>query len=66
MDVTSGQRGAAGRPTTCSAGRAVELIDRTDERGALDRLVGAVRAGMSGVLVLRGEPGLARQCCSTT
>jgi hypothetical protein len=43
-----------------SPGRAVELIDRTDERGALDRLVDAVRAGMSGVLVLRGEPGVGK------
>lgn len=60
MDVSPGQPGAAGRLTTRSPGRAVELIDRTDERGALDRLVDAVRAGMSGVLVLRGEPGVGK------
>jgi DNA-binding CsgD family transcriptional regulator len=43
-----------------SPGRAVELVDRTDERGTLDRLVGAVRAGQSRVLVLRGEPGIGK------
>jgi hypothetical protein len=62
MDVSpaAGQRAAAGRLTMPSPGRAVELIDRTDERGTLDRLVGAVRAGQSLVLVLRGEPGVGK------
>jgi hypothetical protein len=62
MDVSpgAGQPGAAGRLTMRSLGRTVELIDRTDERGALDRLVGAVRAGQSPVLVLRGEPGVGK------
>jgi len=62
MDVSpgAGQPGAAGRLVTRPPGRAVELIDRTDERGALDRLVGAVRAGQSRVLVLRGEPGVGK------
>src|SRR5579864_907321 len=54
------QPGAAGRLTMRSPGRAVELIDRTDERAALDRLVGEVRAGQSPVLVLRGEPGVGK------
>jgi DNA-binding CsgD family transcriptional regulator len=33
------------------------LLDRFPERAALDRLLDAARAGRSGVLVLRGEPG---------
>ena len=37
--------------------RATELTDRLSERGALDRLVEAVRAGESRVLVVRGEAG---------
>jgi DNA-binding CsgD family transcriptional regulator len=36
------------------------LTDRLDERGVLDRLVEAVRAGESRVLVLRGEPGIGK------
>ena len=36
------------------------LIDRHRERGLLDRLVDAVRAGESKVLVLRGEPGVGK------
>ena len=36
------------------------LIDRHRERGLLDRLVDAVRAGESRVLVLRGEPGVGK------
>jgi DNA-binding CsgD family transcriptional regulator len=36
------------------------LTDRLSERRALDRLVGAVQAGESGVLVLRGEPGVGK------
>src|ERR1700722_17451723 len=42
------------------AGRASGRTDRRDERGVLDRLVGAVRAGGSGVLVVRGEPGVGK------
>ena len=33
------------------------LLDRLPERAALSRLLDAARAGRSGVLVLRGEPG---------
>jgi AAA ATPase domain len=36
------------------------LTDRRRERGALDRLIDAVRAGESQVLVLRGEPGVGK------
>jgi DNA-binding CsgD family transcriptional regulator len=36
------------------------LIDRRDERAALDRLTNAVRMGESRVLVLRGEPGIGK------
>ncbi|HEV2260273.1 MAG TPA: AAA family ATPase, partial [Streptosporangiaceae bacterium] len=60
MSPAAGQPGAAGRLIMRSQGRPVELIDRTDERGALDRLVGAVRAGQGRVLVLRGEPGVGK------
>src|SRR5215468_4626818 len=37
--------------------RATELKDRRRERGALDRLIEAVRAGQSQALVVRGDPG---------
>jgi DNA-binding CsgD family transcriptional regulator len=36
------------------------LTDRVSERDALDRFVGAVRAGESRVLVLRGDPGVGK------
>jgi DNA-binding CsgD family transcriptional regulator len=36
------------------------LLDRARERDALDRLVAAVRAGQSRVLVLRGEAGIGK------
>ena len=42
------------------AGRATRLTDRDGERDVLDRLVGAVRAGESRVLVLRGDPGVGK------
>src|SRR5579864_2762276 len=40
--------------------RTATLMDRLEERDALDRLVDAVRAGESRVLVLRGEPGVGK------
>ncbi len=46
---------AAERP-----GRATRLTDRDGERDLLDRLVGAVRAGESRVLVVRGDPGVGK------
>ena len=41
-------------------GRAVRLTDRQAERGALDQLASAVRAGGSRVLVVCGEPGVGK------
>jgi DNA-binding CsgD family transcriptional regulator len=50
--------------TTPSAGKAgtisVHLVDRTRETAALDALLEAVRLGMSGKLILRGEPGIGK------
>jgi hypothetical protein len=40
--------------------RTAELRDRLEERDTLDRLVDAVRAGESRVLVLSGEPGVGK------
>ena len=36
------------------------LLDRLSERAALSRLLDAARAGRSGVLVMRGEPGVGK------
>src|SRR5690242_10919175 len=41
-------------------GRAVKLTDRDVERGELDGLLSAVRAGQSRVLVVRGDPGVGK------
>src|SRR5260370_7614667 len=41
-------------------GRAPVLRGRGSECGALDRLIEAVRAGASRVLVVRGEPGVGK------
>ncbi|WP_127509586.1 helix-turn-helix transcriptional regulator [Actinoplanes solisilvae] len=41
-------------------GRAPALADRENERGLLDSLVGGVRKGQSGVLVIRGDPGVGK------
>jgi DNA-binding CsgD family transcriptional regulator len=38
----------------------MELTDRQAERGVLDQLVVAVRAGQSRTLVIRGEPGVGK------
>ena len=35
-----------------------ELKDRVSERHAFERLIGAVLAGQSQVLILRGDPGV--------
>ena len=40
--------------------RATGLTDRRQERGVFDRLVDAVRAGESRVLVVRGDPGVGK------
>src|SRR6202453_1545792 len=47
-------------PPAASSRRAVELTDRHSERGVLDRLIEAVRAGESRVLVVRGDPGVGK------
>ena len=36
------------------------LLDRLAERAALGQLLGGARAGRSGVLVVRGEPGVGK------
>jgi DNA-binding CsgD family transcriptional regulator len=36
------------------------LLDRQEERAALDRVLAGARAGAGGALVLRGEPGIGR------
>ena len=41
-------------------GRTPALTDRRSERALLDRLVDAVRAGESRVLVVRGDPGVGK------
>src|SRR5579864_1289878 len=41
-------------------GGASGLMDRRGERGVLDQLINAVRAGGSRVLVVRGEPGVGK------
>ena len=41
-------------------GRTASLMDRRTERGMMDRLVEAVRAGQSRALALRGDPGMGK------
>ena len=43
-----------------AAGLATGLTDRHRERGVFDRLIEAVRAGESRVLVVRGDPGVGK------
>ena len=38
----------------------MRLLDRRDEREALDRVLEAARDGLSGVLVMRGDPGVGK------
>ena len=64
-DAQSSDRGA-GRPRSVSVNpgrwqdRVTALTDRRTERDALDRLLDAVQAGESGVLVVRGDPGVGK------
>jgi DNA-binding CsgD family transcriptional regulator len=53
VSVHAQRGGARGDPTT-------GLTDRVTERGALDRLVRAVRVGQSRALVVRGDPGVGK------
>ena len=41
-------------------GRVTAMTDRLSERAELDRLVDTVRAGESGALVVRGDPGVGK------
>ena len=41
-------------------GRAAKMADRVGERGALDQLIGAVRADQSRALVVRGDAGVGK------
>jgi len=64
-DAQSSDRGAARRrPASANPrrprDRVTTLTDRRTERDALDRLVDSVRAGESGVLVVRGDPGVGK------
>jgi len=64
-DAQSSDRGAARRrPASANPrrmrDRVTTLTDRHTERDALDRLVETVRAGESGVLVVRGDPGVGK------
>ena len=47
-------------PGIRAGGHTAGLVDRRSERDALDRLVGAVQAGESRALVVRGEPGVGK------
>ena len=55
-------RGARDRPPgrLLHYGRGVRLVDRRAEKQALDELLENVRAGTSGALVVRGEPGIGK------
>ena len=52
--------GNRARETVLDYGREVRLVDRHVEKKALDELLDSVRAGMSGALVLRGDPGIGK------
>ncbi|WP_210587669.1 LuxR family transcriptional regulator [Streptomyces sp. GESEQ-35] len=41
-------------------GKEFALLDRQTERAAIDRVLGTVRDGLSGTLVLRGAPGIGK------
>src|SRR5690242_18055685 len=61
------ERGTVYRPTVPTGGREVArrgkepaFTGRTAECGRLDRLLDGVRAGESGALILRGDPGVGK------
>jgi DNA-binding CsgD family transcriptional regulator len=60
--LTAWTRSSAGQAAEDSRprGRRAKLLGRSAECGVLDRLIGAVRAGQSQVLVVRGEPGVGK------
>jgi hypothetical protein len=44
----------------CNVGSVTHLAGRGSERDVLDHLIGALRAGESGALVVSGEPGVGK------
>jgi class 3 adenylate cyclase len=52
--------GGPRRTTAATPAVAPGLVDRVDERGRIDALLRAVRAGTGGVVVLEGEPGIGK------
>ena len=48
------------QPGSQRAGQEFTLLDREAERAAIDRVLDAVRSGLSGALVLRGGPGVGK------
>ena len=60
IDERAGQR-RVGQP-----GREFTLLDRRTERAAIDRVLDAVRDGLSGTLILRGGPGVGKTTIEMT
>jgi DNA-binding CsgD family transcriptional regulator len=54
IDEQAGPR-LAGQP-----GQEFPLLDRQTERAAIDRVLDALRGGLSGILILRGGPGVGK------
>jgi hypothetical protein len=52
--------GAGPRRTDDRRRQEFVLLDRRTERAAIDRVLDAVRSGLSGTLVLRGGPGVGK------
>ncbi len=50
----------------CPGGQPVTIVARAPELDQLNRFAATLRQGLSGVVVLRGDAGSARRCCSTT
>src|SRR5262249_25236646 len=59
LRMRSPWRGMFDRPMVAK-GPGAALLGRRSEREVLDRLLEAVRGGQSGVLLVRGEPGIGK------